>query len=67
MRLGYLQFDPVFGEVARNLDHVTAQLEQVETDLIVLPELFATIEFRIVVVAACPQDPSVKMPMPCCQ
>ena len=42
MRVGYLQFDPVFGEVARNLDHVTAQLEQVETDLIVLPELFAT-------------------------
>ena len=42
MRVGYLQFDPVFGEVARNLDHVTARLEQVETDLIVLPELFAT-------------------------
>ena len=42
MRVGYLQFDPVFGEVARNLDHVTAQLENVETDLIVLPELFAT-------------------------
>ena len=42
MRVGYLQFDPVFGEVARNLDHVTAQLEKVETDLIVLPELFAT-------------------------
>jgi predicted amidohydrolase len=42
MRVGYLQFDPVFGEVARNLDHVSARLEQVETDLIVLPELFAT-------------------------
>jgi predicted amidohydrolase len=42
MRVGYFQFDPVFGEVARNLDHVTARLEQAEADLIVLPELFAT-------------------------
>ncbi len=42
MRIGYLQFDPTFGEVARNLDRVTAHLEQVEADLIVLPELFAT-------------------------
>ena len=42
MRVGYFQFDPVFGEVARNLDLVTARLEQVEADLIVLPELFAT-------------------------
>jgi predicted amidohydrolase len=42
MRVGYFQFDPVFGDVARNLDFVTARLEQVEADLIVLPELFAT-------------------------
>ena len=42
MRVGYFQFDPVFGEVARNLDLVTARLEQVEADLIVLPELFAS-------------------------
>jgi predicted amidohydrolase len=42
MRVGYFQFDPVFGEVARNLDHVTARLEQAEADLIVLPELFTT-------------------------
>ncbi len=42
MRVGYFQFDPVFGEVARNLDLVTVRLEQVEADLIVLPELFAT-------------------------
>ena len=42
MRVGYLQFDPVFGEVARNLDLVIARLEQIEADLIVLPELFAT-------------------------
>src|SRR5690606_13119521 len=42
MRIGYLQFAPTFGEVARNLDLVTAHLEHVEADLIVLPELFAT-------------------------
>ena len=42
MRVGYFQFDPVFGEVVRNLDLVTARLEAVEADLIVLPELFAT-------------------------
>ena len=42
MRVGYFQFDPVFGDVARNLDFVTARLEHVEADLIVLPELFAT-------------------------
>ncbi|HRC45211.1 MAG TPA: nitrilase-related carbon-nitrogen hydrolase, partial [Nitrospira sp.] len=32
----------VFGAVARNLDHVSARLGQVDADLIVLPELFAT-------------------------
>lgn len=42
MRVGYVQFDPVFGDVARNLDLVTARLDQVDADLIVLPELFAT-------------------------
>ena len=42
MRVGYVQCNPAFGEVARNLDVVTAQLEQAEADLIVLPELFAT-------------------------
>ena len=42
MRVGYFQFNPVFGEVSRNLDLVTARLETVEADLIVLPELFAT-------------------------
>jgi predicted amidohydrolase len=42
MRVGYFQFDPVFGEILRNLDLVTARLEAVDADLIVLPELFAT-------------------------
>lgn len=42
MRVGYLQFDPVFGEVTRNLDLVEARVEQAEADLLVLPELCAT-------------------------
>jgi predicted amidohydrolase len=42
MRVGYLQFDPLFGAVARNLDLVTDRLDRVEADLIVLPELFAS-------------------------
>ena len=32
MRVGYLQFDPVFGEVAHNLDLITARLEEAEAD-----------------------------------
>lgn len=42
MRVGFYQFDPQFGEVAMNLDVVTAKLEQADADLIVLPELFAS-------------------------
>ncbi len=42
MRIGYYQFNPVFGDVAANLDTVRATLEQAEADLIVLPELFAS-------------------------
>ena len=42
MRVGYLQFDPIFGETKKNLDLVCARLEKVECDLLVLPELFAT-------------------------
>lgn len=42
MRVGFYQFDPQFGEVAKNLDVVTAKLEQAEAALIVLPELFAS-------------------------
>ena len=42
MQVGFYQFNPQFGEVAKNLDAVTAKLEQVEADLIVLPELFAS-------------------------
>ena len=42
MRIGYFQFDPVFGEVLLNLDVVAARLNVVDADLMVLPELFAT-------------------------
>lgn len=42
MRVGYYQYDPVFGEVALNLDQVEAKLEQAETDLLVLPEFCAS-------------------------
>ncbi|BFU89969.1 MAG: Nitrilase [Nitrospira sp.] len=42
MRVGFYQFDPQFGEVAKNLEMVTAKLEQVDAELIVLPELFAS-------------------------
>jgi len=42
MRVGFYQYDPQFGEVAKNLDRVTATLERAEADLMVLPELFAS-------------------------
>ncbi len=42
MRVGYFQFEPVFGEVKHNLDTVTTGLSRVECELLVLPELFAT-------------------------
>jgi len=42
LQVGYFQFNPIFGEVARNLDIVSARLAGVECDLLVLPELFNT-------------------------
>lgn len=42
MRVGFYQFDPAFGEVKRNLDTVTEKLSTAESDLLVLPELFAS-------------------------
>jgi 5-aminopentanamidase len=42
VRVGFFQFDPMFGEMAGNLDAVAAKLEQADADLIVLPELFAS-------------------------
>jgi 5-aminopentanamidase len=42
VRVGFFQFDPVFGDKERNLDRVVQALERVEADLVVLPELFAS-------------------------
>ncbi|MDE3244311.1 MAG: acyltransferase [Nitrospirota bacterium] len=42
MRVGYFQFDPAFGQVTRNLDLVADRLANVQCDVLVLPELFAS-------------------------
>ncbi|MGH7232731.1 MAG: nitrilase-related carbon-nitrogen hydrolase [Nitrospiraceae bacterium] len=42
MRVGFFQFNPVFGEVTRNVDIVVSRLAQEHCDLMVLPELFAS-------------------------
>lgn len=42
MRVGYLQFAPVFGEKQANRDRVADFLSGVKADLIVLPEFFAS-------------------------
>lgn len=39
MRVGFYQFAPEFGRVERNLEHVAKGLQDVQADLIVLPEL----------------------------
>lgn len=42
MKVGFYQFDPVFGDKRGNIRRVLERIGQVETDLLVLPELFAT-------------------------
>jgi 5-aminopentanamidase len=42
MRAGFYQFEPVFGEKERNIEKVLHALKDVDADLIVLPEFFAT-------------------------
>jgi len=42
MKVGYYQFNPVFGDVRRNLEKVAKKLSSVRCDLMVLPELFAS-------------------------
>jgi len=42
MKIGYVQFNPAFGEVERNLDRAEALIEGAQADLLVLPELFNT-------------------------
>lgn len=42
MKVGFLQNNPPFGEVANNLEHVVRVLDGKSADLFVLPELFTT-------------------------
>jgi 5-aminopentanamidase len=42
MRAGFYQFGPVFGEKEGNIEKVLHALKDVDADLIVLPEFFAT-------------------------
>ncbi len=42
MKVGFVQNDPPFGEVANNLEHVVRVLTDQKADLFVLPELFTT-------------------------
>ncbi|MHA1611983.1 MAG: nitrilase-related carbon-nitrogen hydrolase [Promethearchaeota archaeon] len=42
MRVGYLQYNPDFGEKEVNFRKIQKLLKNVSTDLLVLPELFAT-------------------------
>lgn len=42
MRIGFLQFAPVFGDITRNVDVALTRLEKVDADVMVLPELFAS-------------------------
>ena len=42
MRVGYLQFAPLFGKKKENLERVEHFLEGAKADLVTLPELFAT-------------------------
>jgi predicted amidohydrolase len=42
MRVGLLQFEPLLGEVERNLEHIDRALTDAALDLVVLPELCTT-------------------------
>lgn len=42
IRLGYFQFNPVFGEINQNTNTVVKNLESAQADIIVLPELAFT-------------------------
>ncbi|MDD5474977.1 MAG: acyltransferase [Syntrophales bacterium] len=42
MKIGYVQYDPIFGAIDRNIEKVIALMEPLEADLLVLPELCMT-------------------------
>jgi predicted amidohydrolase len=42
MKIGFVQFDPIFGEVNKNIEKVTRLIEPLDADVVVLPEFFNT-------------------------
>ena len=42
LKVGIFQFEPVFGEIRENVEHVCDSLADVKADLVVLPELCTT-------------------------
>ena len=42
MKVGFLQTSPVFGKKDENIDTALAKINQLDADLVVLPELFST-------------------------
>ena len=42
MKIGFVQFKPLFGEIDGNLERVEKLIMQTDADLLVLPELFST-------------------------
>jgi predicted amidohydrolase len=42
MKTGFIQFNPIFGEIEQNIKRVKLLVERVDADLIVLPELCST-------------------------
>jgi predicted amidohydrolase len=42
MKVGFVQFEPVFGDIGRNIEKVEQLLEGTNAELVVLPELFNT-------------------------
>jgi predicted amidohydrolase len=42
LKIGFLQFNPIFGDVEYNVGKVVSMLKNVDFDLMVLPELFNT-------------------------
>ena len=42
MKVGYIQTSPIFGEKENNFEQVKSLASNIQADLLVLPELFAT-------------------------
>lgn len=42
MRVGFFQFNPLFGKIKANVSQVIERLSKVDADLVVLPELFTS-------------------------